>query len=409
MDYRDKALLSVSALLCSALIYIYPLALPTPLLDPDEGLHASISQEMVESNDYVMPRFLGKPFLDKPILYFEAQAISLRCFGMTEAAVRLPGLAFGLLGAITTSLLAWRLFDGTTGLLALLVSLTSIVPLSVAQSAAHDVALVPWANLLLLCWWTAIQENVRRRMVAYTIGAGLFVCLAVLTKGLIGVAVAYVGFALYVAASRQRVSKFIVCSTASVLSGLVLASPWFIAMESRVPGYLYYYFVERHLLGFVTHSQPHGLEPWYFYLAPLLTGTIPWIFYVVPGQWHHWAVVRNGSASARGATLFLLCSLSGGLLFLSLAKSILITYALPLYPSIAILAGHACKQFVTGELVPIARKACEGILFVACLVGAAVPLAILFALDRYNHEHSPLVAYLAAVIATTPMLVALVL
>src|SRR5690349_16677266 len=102
MDHRDKILLCIAALVCGALIYIYPLALPTPLLDPDEGLHASISQEMVESNDYLVPRFLGKPFLDKPILYFEAQAISLRCLGMTEAAIRLPGLLFSFLGAITT-------------------------------------------------------------------------------------------------------------------------------------------------------------------------------------------------------------------------------------------------------------------------------------------------------------------
>src|SRR3979409_477747 len=122
MDRYQKRLLSVSALLCGALIYVYPLTLRTALLDPDEGLHAAISQEMVERGEYLMPRFLGKPFLDKPILYFEAQAISLRCFGMNEAAVRLPGLLFCLLGAITTSILAWRIFDKNTGLVALLVS-----------------------------------------------------------------------------------------------------------------------------------------------------------------------------------------------------------------------------------------------------------------------------------------------
>ncbi len=40
-----------------AMIYVYPLTLPTPLLDPDEGIHASIAQEMVESGDYLVPRF----------------------------------------------------------------------------------------------------------------------------------------------------------------------------------------------------------------------------------------------------------------------------------------------------------------------------------------------------------------
>ena len=69
-------------------------------MDPDEGLHASIAQEMADGGDWLVPRLMGKPFLDKPILYFWAEAASLRLFGMSEAAVRLPGLLFGLLGMI---------------------------------------------------------------------------------------------------------------------------------------------------------------------------------------------------------------------------------------------------------------------------------------------------------------------
>ena len=67
-----------------------------PLVDPDEGLHASVAQEMVERGDWIVPRMLHQPFLDKPILYFWAVALSLKAFGMSEAAVRLPGLLFGI-------------------------------------------------------------------------------------------------------------------------------------------------------------------------------------------------------------------------------------------------------------------------------------------------------------------------
>jgi 4-amino-4-deoxy-L-arabinose transferase-like glycosyltransferase len=49
---------------------------------------------------------LGEPFLDKPILFFWSQAASMRVVGETEAGVRLPGLVFGLLGALTTGWLA---------------------------------------------------------------------------------------------------------------------------------------------------------------------------------------------------------------------------------------------------------------------------------------------------------------
>src|SRR5450432_1845395 len=127
---------------------------------------------------------------------------------------------------------------------------------------------------------------------------------------------------------------FVVCATTSLSGGLLLASPWFIAMERRSPGYLYYYFVQRHILGFATHSQPHGNEPWYFYLLPLLIGTAPWILYAFISLRQAWA--RNGRRSTSGATLLVVCWLLGGLVFLSMAKSKLIPYALPLYPAIAI-------------------------------------------------------------------------
>ena len=72
------------AIVIAAVMFVFPLFVRFPLLDPDEGLHASIAQEMVERGDWITPRFLGQPFLDKPILYFWIQAASLRVFGSTR-------------------------------------------------------------------------------------------------------------------------------------------------------------------------------------------------------------------------------------------------------------------------------------------------------------------------------------
>ena len=137
----------------------FPAVRPFPLLDPDEGLHASIAQEMVERGNWITPHFLGRPFLDKPILYFWVQAASLRLFGFNEAAVRLPGLMFGLLGAATTGLLAWRMFGRTTGWIAGIFYATTILPTALAQAASHDVALVPWVNLAILFYGKCIPHT----------------------------------------------------------------------------------------------------------------------------------------------------------------------------------------------------------------------------------------------------------
>ncbi len=115
----------------AALGLVCPLlaARSVPLVDPDEGLHASIAQEMAERGDWIVPRQLQEPFLDKPILYFWAIAASLKLFGSSEAAVRLPGLLFGLLGTITTVAIAWRTLGRRTGLVAGVFYASMVLPL----------------------------------------------------------------------------------------------------------------------------------------------------------------------------------------------------------------------------------------------------------------------------------------
>ncbi len=149
------------AIAIAAIMFVFPLFIRFPLLDPDEGLHASIAQEMVERGDWITPRFLGQPFRDKPILYFWIQAVSLRLLGPNEMAVRLPGLMFGLLGAATTGLLAWRMFGRRTGWIAGVFYATTILPTALAQAASHDVALVPWVNLAMLLLWECIPPAAR--------------------------------------------------------------------------------------------------------------------------------------------------------------------------------------------------------------------------------------------------------
>src|SRR5215831_14328087 len=114
-------------------LMIAPLVARAPLFDPDEGLHAAIAQEMARTGDYVTPTFLGKPFLDKPILFFWAEALSLRAFGNRELAIRLPPLLFGVLGMLGVAALGRALFDESTGLLGGIVYGTMLLPLGVSQ------------------------------------------------------------------------------------------------------------------------------------------------------------------------------------------------------------------------------------------------------------------------------------
>lgn len=400
MTQNSQRLCLFTIVVCALAIYVYPLTLHTPLLDPDEGIHARIAQEMVARGNYLVPTFGGKPFRDKPILFSAAQALSLRTFGNSEGAVRLPGYMFALLGTVTTVLLARRMFNREVALYTALASLTLALPGILAQAPAHDIALVPWTNLLVLSFWEYQQSTDSRHRWRWVAAMSLCIALALLAKGLIGVAVVCSGIVLYTLVSRTLSVRMFSHCLIALFAGALLASPWFLLMEHASPGYLSYYFVERHLLGFVTEGQEHGMEPWYYYIGPVLGGAMPWLTFAIL------AVVQlrfdKPKLAARPITL-LVCWFVGGFLFLSAAHSKLITYSLPIFPPIAILSGVSFRNFFIGELAQPIRRAFIANFRLTAAAGVIGPVIALVVLHKFLGAPSPPAAYGVAIFASILM------
>ena len=327
------------ALLALALLAA-PLAASAPLFDPDEGLHASIAQEMVLRGDSVTPTFLGEPFLDKPILFFWAEAASLRLFGDTETAIRVPPLLFGLFGMFAVALLGRELFGESAGLMSGVAYATMMLPLGVSQVAVHDIGLVGF--MCVACWCLARVAGVPglpvgpgRRKILLAGLAGVCLGLSILTKGLVGIVITGI-FAACLAAYRPAAAvRLAIALTIAIAIAVLVALPWYIAMEQAHPGYLHYYFVERHLQGYLTATQRHAGRPFWYYVPIVAGGALPWTAYLA-----------GAARSARGNPLrFVLWAWFGiALVFLSIGESKLVTYALPLFPALAILAGDYVER-----------------------------------------------------------------
>jgi len=348
----------------AALLYLAPLLLNAPLTDPDEGLHAAISQEMVERGDFIVPRFVGRAFFDKPILFFWAQAASMRLFGMSTAAARLPGMVFALLGIATTGWLACVLFGNTTrssgppiGWVAAGCYSTMLLPFLLAQAPVHDIAVVPFTNVAIGLLWRAGRDSgfgIRDSLLA-----GLALGLSILTKGLEGIAIVGVGYATYLLVTRTLTRRLVLLGIAVVAVAVLVALPWYLAMNAREPGYLRYYFLNRHLLGFTTETQRHGGQAWWYYLPVLVAGGLPWIVYAR----------RQGLADASGKLLWIWPAAS--LVLLSLSNSKAVTYVLPVMPAVALVASRSETAVRQWRPVAIAMA----VVYVTALITAGPSLA----------------------------------
>src|SRR6202043_3818802 len=73
-------------------------------IGPDEPRYAWIARDMAETGDWVTPRLYGKPWFEKPVLYYWAAALSFKLFGVSEATARLPSALSALLATLA---LAW--------------------------------------------------------------------------------------------------------------------------------------------------------------------------------------------------------------------------------------------------------------------------------------------------------------
>ncbi|MEM5775310.1 MAG: MFS transporter, partial [Anaerolineaceae bacterium] len=83
-----------------------------PFADTSEPRYAEIARLMATTGDWITPWFEpGEPFWGKPPLAFWAQALSIRLFGLSELAVRLPSW-LAMLGVLALGFVAneamWR-------------------------------------------------------------------------------------------------------------------------------------------------------------------------------------------------------------------------------------------------------------------------------------------------------------
>ena len=143
------------------LVYIAPLG-SYRLMEPDEGRYAEIPREMIETGNYVTPMLNYVKYFEKPAMLYWMNAVSFQVFGQNEFAARFPSALCGLLGILATGLLAASVFGFWPGIIASVVTATSLLYFAISSINITDMPLTFFLTLAMAAFYVGHTKRDRR-------------------------------------------------------------------------------------------------------------------------------------------------------------------------------------------------------------------------------------------------------
>lgn len=344
------------------------------------GLHAEDLRNSYAclTGGTVTPILNGRPWLEKPALYYwRAMGFFLE-FGVSDWSARLPSSS-GALALIVLIFLHMRRFRPGGALDAALVTVSSLGIVAFARGASTDMQLAAPFCIGMLGWYAWYETGKKFWLFdLYFFGAA-----ATLAKGPVAPFLALVIIFCFTALRREWSLLRRTIWIPGVLLYLIMVLPWYIAVQRRNPTFVRSFFLEHNLERFATNRYQHH-QPFWFYVAVLVLGLMPWSFLALralvdavgmaAAEWkarrnpqHYLSNMRAGDAFPEFLVLWALFPI----VFFSFSGSKLPGYILPSIPPLTILTGdylnRVRRQGLPGWLLGLHACLCAVMVFVLVL------------------------------------------
>jgi 4-amino-4-deoxy-L-arabinose transferase len=311
-----------------------------PLYEPDEGRYTGVALQMLDSDDWWLPRLHSEQVhLTKPPLTYWAIAASLRVFGHSIWAVRLPhALAFVSTGLLVFGI-ARTLRQPAPGIAAAMWA-TSLAPFVASNLVTTDTLLALFETAAMAAFLRALTVATPRAQSVWLVLMWIAFGLAFLTKGPPGLLPLAVILA-WTAWQRPPLLRRLFVTWGLLLfalagfgwyAGIIIANP------DLLDYFLRYEFVDR-IFTDVHARNPEWSAIFTVYGSTLLLGTLPWLPLVALARRARLPVPPEPAAATMRKLLWLWLLLPLGVF--CFAHSRLPLYVLPLFVPITLLSAPA--------------------------------------------------------------------
>lgn len=327
------------------------------LVGADEPRYAQIAHEMLVRFDSahtiksrlsacVTPYLYGRPWLEKPALYYWRAMFVFQDFGVHDWAARLPSATFAFI-MVALIYLHMRRFRPGGHLDAALITVASAGIIGFARGASTDMQMAAPLAIGLLGWYAWYETDSK----FWLFDIYFFTGVATLAKGPVAPFLAITIVAAFAFLRRE----WSVLRRSFWWPGVVLyfamVLPWFLAVQHQNPTFFREFFLEHNLERFASDRFQHQQPIWY-YLVVVVLAVMPWTVIAVRAlidgiatslcEWRtrHFSKCLKGNGRPGDAfPEFLVLWALIPIVFFSFSQSKLPGYILPSIPPITILTG----------------------------------------------------------------------
>lgn len=321
------------------------------LLDDADATHAEAAKEMIGRDDWVTLRVNGVRYLEKAPLLYWAVASSFRLFGFNAFAVRFPTvLAILLLAFVAYRFGRWA-YSEKAGLYAAAALVSCVGMFLFTRVMIPEAILTLWSTAAHYCFLRGFFGEGNSKRWYYGLYAAI--AMAVLTKGLIGIAFVAGPIGLFLLLTRNLGEIRHLRLFTGALLFLAIAAPWHLLAGLRNDHFFWFYFVNEHFKRFLGTREPkdYNRVPFVFYWLMHLLWLFPWSVAVPLLSLQKPAIDRQSERECL-INLYLWLWATLILIFFNLSTS-QEYYTFPVYAPLALLLGAA---FAKAEENPRARS-----------------------------------------------------
>ncbi len=371
------------------------------LIGADEPRYAQVAREMLARHDWITPTLGGKPWLEKPVLYYWQAMIAFSLFGVRDWAARLPG-AIDATGIVLAVYLFLRRFRKGSELDGALMTASAAGIVGFSRAASTDMPLAAMFAVAMLAWYGWYESGSRKYLLVFYV----FVGLGMLAKGPVAPFLAAAVILVFVVATGEYLIIARSLWIPGILLFCVVAMPWYVAVQFKNPQFFREFILQHNLARFGTNLYHHRQPGWY-YLPVVLLGMVPWTVFAIAASVEAlktWWRKRTTLDSEVALPLFLVIWLIVPAAFFSLSQSKLPGYIIPAIPAGTLLLALYIQRHQSTDERPGVLASTLHAVVAAALVVPALMIQYLLLQHRLPWNKATIVSTIVALLIALAIL-----